>query len=92
MNKMIEIYLVIEQSFFISNGIDYAMPVDANDDINLFDNYAKALSYFEDRSEEICRNENLEMKDLSTSDEKIAMWKKSNGNRRFLKLITKTIL
>ena len=68
------------------------MPVDANDDINLFDNYAKALSYFEDRSEEICRNENLEMKDLSTSDEKIAMWKKSNGNRRFLKLITKTIL
>lgn len=89
---MIEIYLVIEQSFFISNGIDYAMPVDANDDINLFDNYAKALSYFEDRSEEICRNENLEMKDLSTSDEKIAMWKKSNGNRRFLKLITKTIL
>lgn len=89
---MIEIYLVIEQSFFISNGIDYAMPVDANDDINLFDNYAKALSYFEDRSEEICRNENLEMKDLSTSDEKIAMWKRSNGNRRFLKLITKTIL
>ena len=89
---MIEIYLVIEQSFFISNGIDYAMPVDANDDINLFDNYAKALSYFEDRSAEICRNENLEMKDLSTSDEKIAMWKKSNGNRRFLKLITKTIL
>ena len=89
---MIEIYLVIQQSFFISNGIDYAMPVDANDDINLFDNYAKALSYFEDRSEEICRNENLEMKDLSTSDEKIAMWKKSNGNRRFLKLITKTIL
>lgn len=89
---MIEIYLVIEQSFFISNGIDYAMPVDVNDDINLFDNYAKALSYFEDRSEEICRNENLEMKDLSTSDEKIAMWKKSNGNRRFLKLITKTIL
>ena len=89
---MIEIYLVIEQSFFISNGIDYAMPVDANDDINLFDNYAKALSYFEDRSEEICRNENLEMKDLSTSDEKIAMWKKSNGNRRFLKLITKTVL
>ena len=89
---MIEIYLVIEQSFFISNGIDYAMPVDANDDINIFDNYAKALSYFEDRSEEICRNENLEMKDLSTSDEKIAMWKKSNGNRRFLKLITKTIL
>ena len=89
---MIEIYLVIEQSFFISNGIDYAMPVDANDDINLFDNYAKALSYFEDRSEEICRNENLEMKDLSTSDEKIAMWKKSNGNRRFLKLITKAIL
>ena len=89
---MIEIYLVIEQSFFISNGIDYAMPVDANDDINLFDNYAKALSYFEDRSEEICRNENLEMKDLSTSDEKIAMWKKSNGNRRFLKLIIKTIL
>ena len=89
---MIEIYLVIEQSFFISNGIDYAMPVDANDDINLFDNYAKALSYFEDRSEEICRNENLEMKDLSTSDDKIAMWKKSNGNRRFLKLITKTIL
>lgn len=89
---MIEIYLVIEQSFFISNGIDYAMPVDANDDINLFDNYAKALSYFEDRSEEICRNENLEMKDLSTSNEKIAMWKKSNGNRRFLKLITKTIL
>ena len=89
---MIEIYLVIEQSFFISNGIDYAMPVDTNDDINLFDNYAKALSYFEDRSEEICRNENLEMKDLSTSDEKIAMWKKSNGNRRFLKLITKTIL
>ena len=89
---MIEIYLVIEQSFFISNGIDYAMPVDANDDINIFDNYAKALSYFEDRSEEICRNENLEMKDLSTSDEKIAMWKKSNGNRRFLKLITKTVL
>ena len=89
---MIEIYLVIEQSFFISNGIDYAMPVDANDDINLFDNYAKALSYFENRSEEICRNENLEMKDLSTSDEKIAMWKKSNGNRRFLKLIIKTIL
>ena len=89
---MIEIYLVIEQSFFISNGIDYAMPVDANADINLFDNYAKALSYFEDRSEEICRNENLEMKDLSTSDEKIAMWKRSNGNRRFLKLITKTIL
>ena len=89
---MIEIYLVIEQSFFISNGIDYAMPVDTNDDINLFDNYTKALSYFEDRSEEICRNENLEMKDLSTSDEKIAMWKKSNGNRRFLKLITKTIL
>lgn len=89
---MIEIYLVIEQSFFISNGIDYAMPVDANDDINLFDNYAKALSYFEDRSEEICRNENIEMKDLSTSDEKIAMWKRSNGNRRFLKLITKTIL
>lgn len=89
---MIEIYLVIEQSFFISNSIDYAMPVDANDDINLFDNYAKALSYFEDRSEEICRNENLEMKDLSTSDEKISMWKKSNGNRRFLKLITKTIL
>lgn len=89
---MIEIYLVIEQSFFISNGIDYAMPVDANDDINIFDNYAKALSYFEDRSEEICRNENLEMKDLSTSDEKIAMWKKSNGNRRFLKLITKAIL
>lgn len=88
---MIEIYLVIEQSFFISNGIDYAMPVDANDDINLFDNYAKALSYFEDRSEEICRNENLEMKDLSTSDEKIAMWKKSNGNRRFLKLITKAM-
>ena len=44
---MIEIYLVIEQSFFISNGIDYAMPVDANDDINLFDNYAKALSYYE---------------------------------------------
>lgn len=89
---MIEIYLVIEQSFFISNGIDYAMPVDANDDINLFDNYAKALSYFEDRREEICRNENLEMKDLSTSNEKIAMWKKPNGNRRFLKLITKTIL
>lgn len=89
---MIEIYLVIEQSFFISNGIDYAMPVDANDDINLFDNYAKALSYFEDRSEEICRNENLEMKDLSTSDEKIAMWKRSNGNRRFLKLITKNML
>lgn len=89
---MIEIYLVIEQSFFISNGIDYAMPVDANDDINLFDNYAKALSYFEDRSEEICRNENLEMKDLSTSDEKIAMWKKSNGNRHFLKLITKNML
>lgn len=89
---MIEIYLVIEQSFFISNGIDYAMPVDANDDINIFDNYAKALSYFEDRSEEICRNENLEMKDLSTSDEKIAMWKKSNGNRRFLKLITKNML
>lgn len=89
---MIEIYLVIEQSFFISYGIDYAMPVDANDDINLFDDYAKALSYFEDRSEEICRNENLEMKDLSTSDEKIAMWKRSNGNRRFLKLITKTIL
>ena len=88
---MIEIYLVIEQSFFISNGIDYAMPVDANDDINLFDNYAKALSYFEDRSEEICRNENLEMKDLSTSDEKIAMWKKSNGNRHFLKLITKAM-
>lgn len=88
---MIEIYLVIEQSFFISNGIDYAMPVDANDDINLFDNYAKALSYFENRSEEICRNENLEMKDLSTSDEKIAMWKKSNGNRRFLKLITKAM-
>ena len=68
------------------------MPVDANNDINLFDNYAKALSYFEDRSEEICRNENLEMKDLSTSDEKIAMWKRSNDNRRFLKLITKTIL
>ena len=68
------------------------MAVDTNDDINLFDNYAKALSYFEDRSEEICRNENLEMKDLSTSNEKIAMWKKSNGNRRFLKLITKTIL
>ena len=89
---MIEIYLVIEQSFFISNGIDYSMPVDANDDINLFDNYAKALSYFEDRSEEICRNENLEMKDLSISNEKIAMWKKPNGNRRFLKLITKTIL
>lgn len=89
---MIEIYLVIEQSFFISNGIDYAMPVDTNDDINLFDNYAKALSYFEDRSEEICRNENLEMKDLSTSNEKIVMWKKPNGNRRFLKLITKTIL
>lgn len=89
---MIEIYLIIEQSFFISNGIDYAMPVDANDDINLFDDYAKALSYFEDRSEEICRNENLEMKDLSTSDEKIAMWKRSNGNRRFLKLITKAIL
>lgn len=89
---MIEIYLVIEQSFFISNCIDYAMPVDANDDINLFDNYAKALSYFEDRSEEICRNENLEMKDLSTSDEKIAMWKKSNGNRHFLKLITKNML
>ena len=89
---MIEIYLVIEQSFFISDGIDYAMSVDANDDINLFDNYAKALSYFEDRSEEICRNENLEMKDLSTSDEKIAMWKKPNGNRRFLKLITKAIL
>ena len=89
---MIEIYLVIEQSFFISNGIDYAMPVDANDDINLFDNYAKDLSYFEDRSEEICRNENLEMKDLSTSDEKIAMWKKSNGNRHFLKLITKNML
>lgn len=89
---MIEIYFVIEQSFFISNGIDYAMPVDANDDINLFDNYAKALSYFEYRSEEICRNENLEMKDLSTSDEKIAMWKRSNGNRRFLKLITKAIL
>ena len=79
-------------SFFISNGIDYAMPVDANDDINLFDNYAKALSYFEDRSEKICRNENLEMKDLSTSDEKIVMWKKSLDNRRFLKLITKTIL
>ena len=89
---MIEIYLVIEQSFFISNGIDYAMPVDANDDINIFDNYAKALSYFEDRSEEICRNENLEMKDLSTSDEKIVMWKRSNGNRRFLKLIAKNIL
>ena len=89
---MIEIYLVIEQSFFISNGIDYAMSLDANDDINLFDNYAKALSYFEDRSEEICRNENLEMKDLSTSDEKIAMWKKSNGNRHFLKLIVKTVL
>ena len=89
---MIEIYLVIEQSFFISNGIDYAMSVDTNDDINLFDNYAKALSYFEYRSEEICRNENLEMKDLSTSDEKISMWKRPNGNRRFLKLITKTIL
>ena len=89
---MIEIYLVIEQSFFISNGIDYAMPVDTNDDINLFDNYAKALSYFEDRSEEICRNENLEMKDLSMSDEKISMWKRPNGNRHFLKLITKTIL
>ena len=89
---MIEIYLVIEQSFFISNGIDYAMSVDTNDDINLFDNYAKALSYFEDRSEEICRNENLEMKDLSTSDEKISMWKRPNGNRHFLKLITKTIL
>ena len=89
---MIEIYLVIEQSFFISNGIDYAMPVDTNDDINLFDNYAKALSYFEYRSEEICRNENLEMKDLSTSDEKISMWKRPNGNRHFLKLITKTIL
>ena len=89
---MIEIYLVIEQSFFISNGVDYAMSVDTNDDINLFDNYAKALSYFEDRSEEICRNENLEMKDLSTSDEKISMWKRPNGNRHFLKLITKTIL
>lgn len=89
---MIEIYLVIEQSFFISNGIDYAMAVDANDDIDVFGNYEKALSYFEDRSEEICRNENLEMKDLSTSNEKIAMWKKSNSNRRFLKLITKTIL
>ena len=89
---MIEIYLVIEQSFFISNGIDYAMSVDTNDDINLFDNYAKALSYFEYRSEEICRNENLEMKDLSTSDEKISMWKRPNGNRHFLKLITKTIL
>ena len=89
---MIEIYLVIEQSFFISNGIDYAMPVDTNDDINLFDNYAKALSYFEDRSEEICRNENLEMKDLSTSDEKISMWKRPNGNRHFLKLIVKTVL
>ena len=89
---MIEIYLVIEQSFFISNGIDYAMSVDTNDDINLFDNYAKALSYFEYRSEESCRNENLEMKDLSTSDEKISMWKRPNGNRHFLKLITKTIL
>ena len=88
---MIEIYLVIEQSFFISNGIDYAMAVDANDDIDVFDNYAKALSYFEDRSEEICRSKNLEMEDLSTSDEKIAMWKRPNGNRHFLKLITKTI-
>lgn len=88
---MIEIYLVIEQSFFISNGIDYAMAVDANDDIDVFDNYEKALSYFEDRSEEICRSKNLEMQDLSTSDEKIAMWKRQNGNRHFLKLITKTI-
>jgi len=88
---MIEIYLVIEQSFFISNGIDYAMAVDANDDIEVFDNYEKALSYFEDRSEEICRSKNLEMHDLSTSNEKIAMWKRPNGNRHFLKLITKTI-
>jgi len=88
---MIKIYLVIEQSFFISNGIDYAMAVDANDDIDVFDNYEKALSYFEDRSEEICRSKNLEMQDLSTSDEKIAMWKRPNGNRHFLKLITKTI-
>lgn len=88
---MIEIYLVIEQSFFISNGIDYAMAVDANDDIDVFDNYEKALSYFEDRSEEICRSKNLEMTDLSTTDEKIAMWKRPNGNRHFLKLITKTI-
>lgn len=88
---MTEIYLVIEQSFFISNGIDYAMAVDANDDIDVFDNYENALSYFEDRSEEICRSKNLEMTDLSTVDEKIAMWKKPNGNRHFLKLITKTI-
>lgn len=88
---MTEIYLVIEQSFFISNGIDYAMPVDVNDDIDTFDNYEKALSYFEDRSEEICRSKNLEMIDLSTTDEKIAMWKRPNGNRHFLKLITKTI-
>ena len=50
---MIEIYLVIEQSFFISNGIDYAMPVDTNDDINLFNNYVKALLFFEDRGEEV---------------------------------------
>lgn len=88
---MTEIYLVIEQSFFISNGIDYAMAVDVDDDIDVFDNYEKALSYFEDRSEEICRSKNLEMIDLSNTDEKIALWKRPNGNRHFLKLITKTI-
>jgi len=85
---MKEIYLVIEQSFFISNGTDYAMPVDIDEDIDVFDNYNKALIYFEERGEELCRNMNIEGNYISKY---IIEFKRPNGNRTYLKLGVKNI-
>ena len=56
--------------------------------IDVFDNYNKALIYFEERGEELCRNMNIEGNYISKY---IIEFKRPNGNRTYLKLGVKNI-
>lgn len=88
MNK---VFAVVEQSFFISNGIDYAMPMD-EDDVDLFSSYDNAIYYFEDRTEEISKFCGVKPEECTDHlGRKMMRWTKSNGSRVFLKIIQKEV-
>lgn len=88
---MDKVFAIVEQVFFVSNGIDYAMAMN-EDDVDLFSNYDKAIDFFEDRTEEISRFYNIDYQTIQNTDNrKVNLWTRPNGSRIFLKLIEMNI-